>query len=102
MSEQLTVIVHERQFETEVLAGDGLVLVCFWRDWSGACHLMSPVVEAIAQELEARIKVVLVDIDRAVRIKTRYGVESVPALLFFRRGQVSPTTVESRLGMYTL
>ena len=88
VSERLPVIVREPQFETEVLGGDGLVLVSFWADWSGACHIMTPVVEAVACELEGRIKVVRVDIDRASRIKARYGVESVPALLFFRRGQL--------------
>ncbi len=88
MSERLPVIVHERQFETEVLACDGLVLVGFWADWSGACHVMAPVVEGIARELDGRITVVLLDIDRASGIKTRYGVESVPALLFFRHGQL--------------
>ncbi len=88
MSEQLPVILHERDFETVVLAGDSLVLVGLWADWSGACHVMTPVVEAIARELEGRMKVVLVDIDQAPRIKTRYGVESVPALLFFQRGRL--------------
>ena len=94
MSEQLPVILHERDFETVVLASDGLVLVGFWADWSGSCHVMAPVVEAIARELEGQLKVVLVDIDRAPRIKTRYGVESVPALLFFWRGHL----VEQVLG----
>ena len=94
MSERLPVIVDERQFETEVLASDGLVLVGFWADWSGACHVMAPVVEAIARELDGQITVVLLDIDRASGIKTRYGVQSVPALLFFRRGEL----VEQVLG----
>ena len=94
MSERLPVILHERDFEAGVLADDGLVLVGFWADGSGACHVMAPVVEAIARELEDRMKVVLVDIDRASGIKTRYGVESVPALLFFRHGHL----VEQVLG----
>ncbi len=94
MSQGLPVILDERHFETVVLAGDGLVLVGFWADWSGACHVMAPVVEAIARELGNRMKVVLVDIDRASWTKTRYGVESVPALLFFRHGQL----VEQVLG----
>ncbi len=88
MSHRPPQILHERRFETVVLAGDSLVLVGFWADWSGACHLMAPVVEAIAREMEGRMNVVLVDVDRAPRIKARYGVESVPTLLFFRHGQL--------------
>lgn len=70
------------------MAARGMVLVGFWADWSGACHVMTPVVEAVARELEGRMKVVLVDIDRAPGLKTRFCVESVPALLFFHRGQL--------------
>ena len=94
MSERLPVIMDERHFETVVLADSGLVLVGFWAEWNGACHVMSPVVEAIAREFEGRIKVVLVDVDDAPRIKARYAVESVPALLFFQRGRL----VEQVLG----
>ncbi len=88
MSERLPVILDERHFETVVLADNGLVLVGFWADWNGACHVMSPVVEAVARELEGRIRVFLVDVDDAPRIKARYGVESVPTLLFFQHGQL--------------
>ena len=49
---------------------------------------MAPVLEDIARELKGRATVVLVDIDRASWIKTHYGVESVPALLYFRHGQL--------------
>ena len=83
-----TVIEHEVQFDTEVLGADGLVLVGLCADWSGACHIMAPVLDDIARELKGRATVVLVDIDCASWIKKRYGVESVPALLYFRHGRL--------------
>lgn len=93
MSERLSEIVDEREFELEVLNAKELVLVGFCADWSGCWHVMSPVVEAIAREFEGRMKVVLVDTDRAPGLKERYGVESIPALLFFRRGQLVEVVV---------
>lgn len=94
MSKELKVIVTERDFDSEVLTAEGLVLTGFWADWSGACHVMTPVVEAVARDLEDRVEVVLVDVDRAPALKSRYCVESVPTLLFFHRGRL----VEKALG----
>ena len=87
LGEQLYVIVSASAFEAEVLKASGVVLVGFWADWSGACHVMAPVVEALARRLEGRMRVLLLDIDRLPGLKRRYGVESVPTLLFFREGQ---------------
>lgn len=88
MSKELELIVTERDFDSEVLTAEGLVLAGFWADWSGACHVMTPVVEAVARNLAGRIEVVLVDVDRAPALKSRYCVESVPSLLFFHRGRL--------------
>lgn len=88
MSQRPSAIESERDFEAAVLASPGLVLAVFWADWSGTCHLMMPVVEAVARELAGRVEVVLVDADRVPGLKSRYAVECVPAFLFFLGGRL--------------
>ena len=86
--------VKDTTWEQEVLNSETPVLVDFWAPWCGPCKALGPTVEAVAQELTGRVKVVKCDIDQARPIAMKYGVMSIPALLLFKKGKV----VEHLLG----
>ncbi len=75
-------------FESEVDQSQTPVLVDFGAEWCGPCRALAPIVEELAQEFDGQIKVGTVDIDKARGVATRFGIMSVPTLIFFKGGEV--------------
>lgn len=74
-------------FEAEVLRTEGTVLVDFWAAWCGPCRMLSPIVDAVAEEIHS-IKVCKVNVDENQELALRYEVMSIPCLLVFRDGKL--------------
>ena len=81
--------VDDRNFESEILRSAVPVLLDFSAEWCGPCKRLEPVVEEVAAEFAGRIKVAHLDIDRAQATAVKFGIMSVPTLLFFRDGKVA-------------
>lgn len=81
--------VSERDFEQQVLLSELPVLVEFTADWCQPCHAIAPEVEAFAQEMEGKVRVVKVDIDKSQALARQLRIQSVPTFMLF---------VEQRLG----
>ncbi len=79
--------VGDANFDAEVLRAEVPVLVDFSATWCGPCKVLTPVIEAIADENVGRFKVAKVDIDEAPGLVRRYGVGAAPTLLVFRGGE---------------
>lgn len=62
------------------------MLVDFHAEWCGPCKVQSPILAEIAREMEGRLKVIKIDVDRNPGIAGRYQVRSVPTLALFRQG----------------
>jgi len=75
-------------FESEVLASAGTVLVDFSAGWCAPCKKLEPIVHEIAAEYGDRLKVVKVDVDQAPGTAAKYGVLSIPTLMIFHGGKV--------------
>lgn len=88
-------VLNNQNFQSEVLEADGLVLVDFFARWCGPCKMIAPHVVALAERYPA-LKVCRLDVDEATETAIRYGVSSIPALLFFRDGAVVETLVGYR------
>jgi len=82
------VIISDGVFEDEVLNADKPVLVDFWAEWCGPCHMIAPHVKEIASEQEKVLKVAKLDIDENPLAPGRYGVMSIPTLMLFKDGDV--------------
>ena len=72
----------------EAIAGDGLVLVDFFATWCGPCKMMHPVLEQVKATLGDKIRILKVDIDKHQATAAAYGIQSVPTLMLFRKGEV--------------
>lgn len=90
-------IFTEKNFEVEVLKDSGVVLVDLYATWCAPCKMLSPVIDKISEQYEGKIKVGKVDIDENMGLAQKYGVQSIPTLLFFKNGKVA----QSLLGVQT-
>jgi len=88
-----TIEINEENFETEVLKSTQPVLADFWAEWCGPCKMLGPVIEEIAAEQDGRVKVVKVNVDNNPQLAARFGVQSIPTLLYFADGKVIHQTV---------
>jgi thioredoxin len=80
--------VTDSTFEGEVLAGDSPVVVDFWAEWCGPCKMIAPVLDELAGEYKGRVKVMKLNVDENPSTSAKYGVRSIPTLLFFKGGRV--------------
>ena len=80
-------------FAELVLNADQPVMVDFWAPWCGPCLQLGPTVEQVAKDYQGKAVVAKLNVDDAQDLAAKYGVDGIPALLFFDRGEVV-----SRLG----
>lgn len=78
----------ETSFENEVIQSKMPVLVDFSATWCGPCKKLEPLLDEIAGDYTERVKIVKIDVDKAPTVAAKYGVMSVPTLLFFSGGDV--------------
>ena len=91
---EFTIDVNEDNFDSVVIDSDKPVLVDFWAEWCGPCKMLTPTINAISEEYSDKSVVVKVNVDESPSIATKYGIRSIPSLLFFNKGEVS----EQRVG----
>ncbi len=80
-------LVDKDNFEQEVLQSSVPVLVDFYAPWCGPCRAIAPSIDALASEYEGRAKVVKLNVDDEAEIESRYGVKTIPTLIYFKDGQ---------------
>ena len=82
----MTIEITDASFKSEVTDSPLPVLVDFWAPWCGPCKMIAPVLEEIAQEYEAKAKIVKINVDDNQNTAAQFGVRSIPTLILFKNG----------------
>ena len=75
-------------FENEALKSDIPVVVDLWAEWCGPCRMIAPIIEELTDEYNGKVKVGKLDVDNNPQVAIKYGVRSIPTVLFFKGGEV--------------
>ncbi len=86
MSEELAVTTAT--FEAEVLKSAIPVVADFWAEWCGPCRMITPVLKELARDYKDRLKVAKINVDEEPDLASRYAIQSIPTLLFFKGGEM--------------
>ena len=81
-------LVHFSKEGFDKALNDGkLMMVDFWADWCGPCKMLSPVIDDLAKQYEGKAVVGKVNVDEEQELAIRYGVMSIPTVIFFKDGK---------------
>jgi thioredoxin 1 len=82
-------IVHatDQSFDQDVIQSEVPVMVDFWAPWCAPCRAMGQTLDQVAPEMDGRVKIVKVNVDENPQIASRFGIQSIPTLIFFRESE---------------
>jgi thioredoxin 1 len=66
---------------------EGVSLVDFWAPWCGPCRMVAPTIEELAKSYEGKVTIGKVNVDENQELAARFGVKSIPTILFFKQGE---------------
>lgn len=101
-------VVTDSSWENLVISSENPVLVEFWAPWCGPCRMIAPAIEELAKEYAGKVACFKLNTDDCPNIATKYGIRSIPTVLFFKNGEkkesiigaVPKSTLSSTLDKY--
>ena len=85
--------VTDQDFEEAVIKSTLPVLVDLWAPWCGPCRMVAPVVDKLAEKYQGKFKFYRLNVDENPQTASKYGVMSIPTLIFFKGGQAVDTVI---------
>jgi len=88
MASDKVIELSDDGFEKDVLQSDLPVLVDFWASWCAPCKAIAPVVDALADQYDGKVKIAKLNVDENPATPGQFGVRGIPTLILFKDGQV--------------
>ena len=88
-----TVNITDESFDKEVLKSEKPIVVDFWAEWCGPCHMVAPSLEEISNEMSDQLSVAKHNIDEEPNTPTKYGVRGIPTMILMKDGNHVSTKV---------
>lgn len=93
MANAATVHLTEGNFDETISRESGLMMVDFWAEWCGPCRAIAPVLEELAKESGGKVTLGKVNVDENPGLAARYGIRSIPTILFVKGGKVADQVI---------
>lgn len=88
MADSTNLTLTDQNFDEILAAQSGLLMVDFWAEWCGPCRAVAPVLEGLAKDSSDKVTLAKVNVDENPALAARYGIRSIPTVLFVRQGKV--------------
>ena len=83
-----TINITDQNFDTEVLNSKKTTIVDFWAEWCGPCKAIAPILDEICDQFGDKVVIGKVNVDEVKQTPVKYGIRSIPTLLFFSNGEI--------------
>jgi len=88
MADTATIHLTEQNFDEALVANQGVLMVDFWAEWCGPCRAIAPVLDELVHASGGRVTLGKVNVDENPGLAARYGIRSIPTILFIKDGKV--------------
>lgn len=93
MADTATAHLTEQNFDEAVGQHQGLMMVDFWAEWCGPCRAIAPVLEGLVRDSGGAVTLAKVNVDENPGLAARYGIRSIPTVLFIKEGKVADQVI---------
>jgi thioredoxin 1 len=88
MENSAIINLNESNFDRELTQDEKPLVVDFWAEWCGPCKMIAPLLDEVAREKAGAVKIAKVNVDENQSLSSKYNIRAIPALLFFKNGQL--------------
>ncbi len=85
MASELVINLEDSNFDDETKTG--YTLVDFWAAWCGPCLSLAPLIDEIADDMQGKLKVCKLDVDKNSQTAARFGVRGIPYIILLKEGK---------------